>query len=719
MWALDLLLFLTTFILLIILIIDLVKDLFKRKVYHKSHIFKYFGTIISIVVFSVLIVSFFAKEPDLSNPEDRIEYGKTHELYDLCNSGYVQLLSKRPTDIDLNFKYVENLKYIGNQSYNKYLTFSFVRKSKINEDLKSHFNNYIVNGTNHQHDLGYLFLALNELNLQGDRNIVQLDLAEIKDTSIKYFDYVQGVNLIAIDYEGQQTNIEKLLLSSILKNEAIEPSTKLLSRMYFYDQSDLNKIESLMSDDEVVEFVPSYMKRVVYLSSGRYWDYFKHLFNVRIVKSYWVGILFALLISISWIWYLRQVDIFEPEKWSHILTVFGMSCLTIFLVFPYNDLITYGLGYYGGGDSWSEFIREFVKIGLIEEIVKIIPVLVLLKLSKAINEPFDYILYASVSALGFAFIENFGYIDENSLRNINGRLLYAAVGHMLFSSIIGYSMMLAKFHFTFRGKYVVMFAFGLLIAALTHTFYDFWLIDEWASQYKQMTTLLMLVGIHAWFVMKNNALNISNFFSHRLIVQNDNIKFNLLVSFVVVFMGSYVVNSLMFGEDFGWSLFKFDFFNYAFFILYLVFSFTRYETIRGYLSPFKIPYNLLIPRLKKSVIRNQDEVVFYSVKLKNYKVNKSHKFNELAPVNGMIREEILIDGEPDNYIVDIDKDLNYEKYKSRLVIIQANNKNREFNKNGKSLVNIMVAFQNVNLKSKDLTKSDFRFIGLMVMLTDK
>ena len=53
---------------------------------------------------------------------------------------------------------------------------------------------------------------------------------------------------------------------------------------------------------------------------------------------------------------------------------------------------------------------EVVPKGLSEEIIKIIPVLIILKTTKFINEPIDYIIYSSISALGFAFIENIQYI---------------------------------------------------------------------------------------------------------------------------------------------------------------------------------------------------------------------------------------------------------------------------------------------------------------------
>ena len=73
------------------------------------------------------------------------------------------------------------------------------------------------------------------------------------------------------------------------------------------------------------------------------------------------------------------------------------------------DFFDYSLGFKKSGEVVNDLFYCVFGIGLIEETVKIIPFLLMLKFSRQINESIDYVIYASVSALGFAFMENLIY----------------------------------------------------------------------------------------------------------------------------------------------------------------------------------------------------------------------------------------------------------------------------------------------------------------------
>ena len=60
---------------------------------------------------------------------------------------------------------------------------------------------------------------------------------------------------------------------------------------------------------------------------------------------------------------------------------------------------------------------------LIEETVKFITLLLILWFTKAIDEPYCYILYPFDSTLGFSFIENAMHLTQRGLKIINARAL--------------------------------------------------------------------------------------------------------------------------------------------------------------------------------------------------------------------------------------------------------------------------------------------------------
>ncbi len=124
----------------------------------------------------------------------------------------------------------------------------------------------------------------------------------------------------------------------------------------------------------------------------------------------------ALFFPICMIFFYRKIDIFEKEKLSHLFLVFFLSGIIMHLI-GMPIIYLRDLHWGGIGDS---FTRLFIGVGLFEELIKIIPILLVLRFKplkkmNMINEPIDYVIYASVSALGFAFFENIQYIYENMI----------------------------------------------------------------------------------------------------------------------------------------------------------------------------------------------------------------------------------------------------------------------------------------------------------------
>ena len=308
--------------------------------------------------------------------------------------------------------------------------------------------------------------------------------------------------------------------------------------------------------------------------------------------------LLAILISGVWIYYITRLDIYEPERWRDILLVFVLAIFTTYLcdvLYP----IVHSFGLVHTVDPFSDFIYCVFGIGLIEELVKCIPLFVVLKFTKAVNEPYDYILYASLSALGFACAENIRYFNNYGFEIINARTFYAAVAHMTFSSTVAYGMLLHKFRFT-KLPFLVVFTAFFGIAIVAHGFYDFWLINPSVADFNGITTLFFLITIHIWFVMKNNAINISNFYNASIELNNDKLKHYLVVSLTGIFTLSYVFIALNYPKLQAKVFFIQSIQIYGYVIFYLIASFSKFKVIKGYLRPFQVPFNILIPKINNN-----------------------------------------------------------------------------------------------------------------------
>ena len=130
-------------------------------------------------------------------------------------------------------------------------------------------------------------------------------------------------------------------------------------------------------------------------------------------------------------------------------------------------------------------------IGLIEELAKLAPfVLVALSL-KTFDERVDGIIYAGLVALGFAAYENVMYLDfaspvENVARALTGPLV-----HIVFASLWGYPIGLAVLQ---RRMLWWRIGGGFVAAVVIHGLYDFCVIGlpTWA----RLLAALIIVG--AW-----------------------------------------------------------------------------------------------------------------------------------------------------------------------------------------------------------------------------
>ncbi len=199
----------------------------------------------------------------------------------------------------------------------------------------------------------------------------------------------------------------------------------------------------------------------------------------------------SLITALIWLDYILKLDIYEQEKKWHIFIVFISSALlTTFATQPIYDLVK-SFGFNLNDKPLNDFLYCVFSIGLIEESVKLIPLIIILKFTKAVNEPYDYILFASVSALGFAFAENIMYLNRYGAEVILARTFYAAIAHMTFSTTIAYGLLLKKYRYFKTPKWLIYSLF-FGIAIFSHGFYDFWLINTVVKPFSALTTVFFI-----------------------------------------------------------------------------------------------------------------------------------------------------------------------------------------------------------------------------------
>jgi protease PrsW len=176
--------------------------------------------------------------------------------------------------------------------------------------------------------------------------------------------------------------------------------------------------------------------------------------------------------------YIYWKDKHEKEPVGVLVMCFIFGVLICFPAGMWNSGVfeMFGFDLDEENDMFISFYMAFFVVGLGEELLKYL-VLVLYAFRKpSFNEPFDGIVYGVMIGLGFAALENIFYVMEGGIGVAVLRMFTAVPMHAAFGVIMGYYVGLSKFY---RGSARMETSVkGLLFAVLLHGFYDFVLFQD-------------------------------------------------------------------------------------------------------------------------------------------------------------------------------------------------------------------------------------------------
>ncbi len=175
-------------------------------------------------------------------------------------------------------------------------------------------------------------------------------------------------------------------------------------------------------------------------------------------------IILAFAPGVFFIWFFYKRDRLKPEPKILVLKMFF-----------YGILIAIPAAFVEQFVSFTRYISIIISAPVIEELFKFLVVRFTVYRDREFDEPVDGIIYAAAVALGFASIENLGYLIDayrsgNLVQVTILRAFLAVPGHALFSSMWGYALGISKFT---PGKPTRIIYRGLLLAMLLHAIYNF------------------------------------------------------------------------------------------------------------------------------------------------------------------------------------------------------------------------------------------------------
>ncbi len=260
------------------------------------------------------------------------------------------------------------------------------------------------------------------------------------------------------------------------------------------------------------------------------------------------GILIGALVPFIWISYLRKIDVFEKEKIGPVVLVFILSSLSPFLINLLHTYLIQPTSVALNGDWLNDFLYAIFVIALPEEVVKISPIILLFFIKrKLLNEPFDFILYASVAALAFSFHENIIYIYRYGYGVIAGRSIISSPFHMFCSAIFIYGYVKYKFDKNEKNKILKLIWFPFF-AVLSHGIFDFFLIADGPVFMRILSLFYFVFLISIYAVIINNSINQSTLFTQKIVIDSTSTSKNLLNQYFFLLL-FYIVGCFFAGDE--------------------------------------------------------------------------------------------------------------------------------------------------------------------------
>jgi RsiW-degrading membrane proteinase PrsW (M82 family) len=320
----------------------------------------------------------------------------------------------------------------------------------------------------------------------------------------------------------------------------------------------------------------------------------------------------AALVSVAmWLDYFRRIDVFEKEKLVPLLFALLVGAST-----PYLCLLVYRVIHFTGFTENGNFINDLLyaifAIGLNEELCKLAGVLVVFfLLRKQINEPIDFLIYAGVTALGFALVENYYYFLRHGIRIITSRTFYSALEHIINTTIVVYGIY--RTHIFKKGTPVKNTLVALSIAVASHGLFDFFLTESFSGYFVVFFSLLIyLVGINFWIQMLNNANNYSTFFDYDKINHSRMLAWRLSYWYLLTLAIAFVNNIIAVDLQFSVITLLYNLVSDGFLFFMVILRVSRFNILRE--KYFKVSIGLPF-----YLTRNNDEdlrIPFINIPLK-------------------------------------------------------------------------------------------------------
>ena len=165
-------------------------------------------------------------------------------------------------------------------------------------------------------------------------------------------------------------------------------------------------------------------------------------------------------------------DKYNKEPLGLLMLSFLLGMLAIIPAVIIQVMLTKPVEHAMGGGIFYIAVFSLLIVAFSEEASKYLAVRFYAYRRKAFDDPFDGIVYSIMVGMGFATLENVGYVYEHGFVTGITRMFLSVPAHATFAVLMGYHVGLAKFDPVNRRKYLFLAVFW---PVFFHGTFDFFL----------------------------------------------------------------------------------------------------------------------------------------------------------------------------------------------------------------------------------------------------
>lgn len=488
--------------------------------------------IVAVVAPSLLIIALVhwaMADPPAANLRAQLDAARGARQFYIARDILQQLIEADPTDLDRHFEYIE-------------MHFRIPTAERDDELLFRYYETLAASPDPALADTGFYGEGL--IRLQQERYQDALDYFDrIQNRQLKYLNSSLGLALL---HRHNWPEAERALRRAIELQGHTRGAVPALAHV-LRSQRRFAELRAMADDPAQAAYMPAGVRATAYAATGSPHRAAGVLLGESLARADLASLLAAALIALVWFLFLKRLDIFEPEKNRYLILTFALGFMLAALSGVLYDIARHDLGMRLNGNWLNDLFYCVFAIGMIEEALKFLPLVLMLRFTRQVNESIDPIIYAGISAIGFACAENVLYFRMEGLTLLHARALSSVLVHIFCSAVVAYGLVCCRYREGGRDRGLLLLG-AFLFACLLHGIYDFWLVSAAVPEPWRLVTVIVLVYcVVCLNRIINNALNHSEFFNERDLAKLNTMRAWLGAALAAIIVGEYALLAGMYG----------------------------------------------------------------------------------------------------------------------------------------------------------------------------